>query len=181
MEELLHELETLQDFSHMLRARGLTEALGNLERVIEENEIDAIKGSLASVDMAAQKVRHATLSYATLAAHHLAARCALPPCLLEETQIKTRTRTLTTPARLFLPNSQVRSYIVASSEEAEADGSPDSGPTPHEKGSRSLGGTPRQVQREEGWNANHRIEASVAPQYNSVAASVAPQYSSLAA
>ena len=59
MVELSSELETLQDFSHMLRARGLTEALGSLERVIEEKpgQRTELKRTLQTVDAAAERVR----------------------------------------------------------------------------------------------------------------------------
>ena len=57
MAELSHELETLLDFSHMLRARGLTEALGTLERAIAENQPAELKKTLRTVDVAAQRVR----------------------------------------------------------------------------------------------------------------------------
>ena len=58
MVELSSELETLQDFSHMLRAHGLSEALGSLERVIEENQTSAeLKRTLQTVDVAAERVR----------------------------------------------------------------------------------------------------------------------------
>ena len=36
--ELRSELETLQDFSHMLRAQRLTQALGELARVVEDQQ-----------------------------------------------------------------------------------------------------------------------------------------------
>ena len=81
--DLSHELETLQDFSHMLRARGLTEALEELARLVEEAHLDSraaaalsdglpvrgrpspekaaasseMSGLLHSIDVAAQRVR----------------------------------------------------------------------------------------------------------------------------
>ena len=55
--ELSSELETLQDFSHMLRARGLSEALGSLERVLEDNQTTELKRTLQTVDVAAQRLR----------------------------------------------------------------------------------------------------------------------------